>query len=150
MADSSIKHRSKKPKALLIGLGQHAHYFNGIAQALSECGVAVSTDFLQRQGPVCLSSEQATGIDVIVHRDCVKAHARKVTQAAQSENKPTVLLIDGVLEYANTFLNQGVENQFLRPAPADIVLASGEHDQRIFEALGNRASATGLVRRRFF
>ncbi|PCI11579.1 hypothetical protein COB72_00045 [bacterium] len=146
MADSPIKPGSKKPKALLIGLGQHAHYFDGVAQALSDCGVGVTTDFLQRQGPVFLSSEQAAGVDVIVHRDCVKAHARKVVEAAGSENKPTVLLMDGVLEYANTFLNQGVENQFLRPAPADVVLASGEHDRRIFEALGNRASATGLVR----
>ncbi len=99
-------------------------------------------------GPVPgrVTPEAAAPADVLVHADGVEAHSVGVVHAARRAGKPLALLMDGVLEYANTFLNSRAGNGFLRPAPGDVVLAAGVHDRAILQALGNRAVATGLPR----
>ena len=59
---------------------------------------------------------------------------------------PSLLLMDGIVEYRNTFVNPRVGEGFLRPAPAGAVACAGEGDRARLETFGNRAFATGLPR----
>lgn len=83
-------------------------------------------------------------VRVVVITDPDSALARRIV--AVFPRVPIVLLMDGLTEYRNTFVNPDVEPGFLRPAPCDVVACAGETDRRVLEALGNRAIATGLPR----
>ncbi len=72
-------------------------------------------------------------------------HAR-VIRLAQQLAAPSVLLVDGVVEWANVMMNPWLGFQHLRPAPEDVVLCSGPLHRDILGAMGNHALATGLPR----
>ena len=132
--------------ALLVAQRSGAHHFEGVVHALTDHGWSVKEETLQRYAPIYVPRQLAAQADVIIHADPIRANMKSVIDAARSESIPVVLQMDGVLEYANTFLNPRAGRGVFMPAPADVVLASGPHDRAILNALGNRALATGLPR----
>jgi len=136
----------RRPQALLIALSCGHHHFPGVAQALNARDWATTTDTAQHHPPLTLSKDQLDHADLILHPDGVNHNATNLLIQTREASKPLVLLMDGVLEYANTFLNPNAGPNFLRPAPGNLVLASGAHDTKVLQALGNHAIATGLPR----
>lgn len=68
------------------------------------------------------------------------------TKLARAMRIPTVLLVDGVVEYANTFRNPWLGPGHLQKTPHDVVLAMGPLAARILSGLGNNVATTGLPR----
>lgn len=134
------------PRALLVAHRGAAHHLTGVGSALRNAGWVVESETLQGDVPVLVSTRSIERCDIVVHVDSDPASTLGLRARAEARSVPTVMQIDGVLEFANTFLNPRFGNGLLQPAPADLVLASGAHDQVILEALGNRASANGLPR----
>ncbi len=132
--------------ALLLAPPSGAHHFHGLQKALAALGVRARLECLRPSAPLRVTARMAAECDVLVHADGVGARAAGIRAAADRAGKPVVLLMDGVLEFANTFLNPRGGDGFLRAAPADLVIAGGLHDRAILRALGNRAVAAGLPR----
>ncbi len=86
------------------------------------------------------------GTRVVVVTDLVSGRCREALRQAAGVGARTVLLMDGLTEWRNTFANPRVPDRFLRPAPVDLVLCAGLSDARVLRALGNRATPTGLPR----
>ena len=122
------------------------HHFLGLAACLREHGHIVSSETLQHTDQVRVLDRQLRQHDMLIHAESNAANVGDLVRRARTEGLVCALVMDGVAEYANTFLNPRVGADFLRPAPADIVFALGEHDRCILEALGNHAIATGLPR----
>lgn len=78
--------------------------------------------------------------------DTLARHTRHALRCAQQAGLPTILLMDGLCEWRNTFANPGVGPGFLRPAPVSVVACCGPRDRDLLAELGNRAVATGLPR----
>lgn len=100
----------------------------------------------QHQAPVRLDPDSAQWADVVFHADCVERYAGGIVSAARRAATPVALVMDGLLEFANTFLNHEGGTSFLRPPPADLVITAGLHDAAIFGALGVHAVPLGLPR----
>ncbi len=83
---------------------------------------------------------------VVAVSDVRSFEALNVLRQAQRAGACTVLLMDGITEYRNTFLNRRVGPDFLRPAPVDVIACAGRVDEAILAGLGNEAVATGLPR----
>lgn len=142
-----MAHRGHRPaRVVLAAPVGHSHHFAGLAAALESHGVDSSLECAQLGAPVRVPGWIARGTDVLVHAESVGARAAGIELAAERAGRPLVLIMDGVCEYGNTCLNPDAGARFLRPAPADVVLAAGAHDRGILRALGNRAVATGLPR----
>jgi len=134
------------PVVLLTSLIYGAHHFPGVVAELRALGYESIVNTSQRHSLLKVSPDQLEQASVILHPDSVSHSAINLLDDAQRTSKPILLIMDGLLEYANTFLNPRAGTNFLRPAPADIVLASGQHDASILQALGNHALPTGLPR----
>jgi glycosyltransferase involved in cell wall biosynthesis len=134
------------PRALLVAPAGRAHHFAGVPETLHAMGWGSTCEVLQPHAPVRVTSAMAQAARVIVHADGVNANAIGIWNAAERAGRPVALVMDGVVEFANTFLNTAAGREFLRPAPADVVLAAGLHDASILQALGNHTIATGLPR----
>mgnify|MGYP001791371300 CR=1 FL=1 len=65
---------------------------------------------------------------------------------ARERGIPTVLLVDGVVEHANTYSNPWLGPTHLQNTPHDLVLAMGRWQGELLERLGNRVIVTGLPR----
>lgn len=126
-------------------------HFAGLDRALAERWIGAERVFpdqpplaLAEGTPAVVLSDTLAGMNALAHRQARRVGAR------------VVLVMDGIVEYRNTFVNgraRGVfvagdeaRGGFLRPAPADVVACCGEIDRRVLEALGNRAEVTGLPR----
>jgi len=82
---------------------------------------------------------------VLVHNTECSLSRYAIRRAAQA-GASSILMMDGIVEWRNTFVNAAAGDRFLRPAHADVVLCAGPLDQRLLLALGNNAQATGLPR----
>ncbi len=122
------------------------HHFHGVHEKLASLGWGAALECFQPGFPIRVTPEMAALADVLVHADSVEANVTGIVRQARASNTPTVLLMDGVAEYANTFLNPRAGHRFLRPAPGDVVLTAGRHDRAILRAMGNRAVSAGLPR----
>jgi glycosyltransferase involved in cell wall biosynthesis len=131
---------------MLLAPDGYDHHFGALPEVLERQGDEVALETLQPHAPLRVSDAMGAACAAIVHVEGVVARATGVRRAAARTGTPLVLLMDGVLEYANTFLNTGAGPTFLRPCPADVVFCAGPHDRAILRALGNRAVATGLPR----
>ncbi len=131
---------------LIVAPGMRAYHFDGVAQALAESGLSACSETMQIGQTIHLTPMMLQQASVIVHADGVGINAVMVHGKPIEPSQPIVLQMDGVLEYANTFLNAHAGERFLQPSHANLVLASGQHDRDILRALGNRAVATGLPR----
>lgn len=138
--------RETRPSALLVAPAGRAHHFAGVPEALDAIGWRSTCEVLQPHAPVRVTRAMAQAAKVIVHADGVNANAIGIWNAAERGGRPVALVMDGVLEFANTFLNTAAGREFLRPAPAHVVLAAGAHDAAILHAMGNNAAPSGLPR----
>ncbi len=146
MAHQPHENEHDSPRALLVGPRTGAHHFASVGSTLRSAGWFVQSETFQRFAPVSVRPEMVRSASVILHADANPKNSVVLRNDAQRFAVPIALMMDGVLEYANTFLNASAGDRFLRAAPADMVLASGCHDRAILEALGNRSIATGLPR----
>ncbi len=130
---------SDAPMVILAGQLSSEHDFAGLAEALCARGLQ----------PLRMSEIDAAAADnvaAVVVRDLESPLCRYALRRAAAAGARTVLLMDGIVEWRNTFTNPRVGPDFLRPAPVELIACAGENDRRILESLGNRAIATGLPR----
>ncbi|QYK48620.1 MAG: glycosyltransferase [Phycisphaeraceae bacterium] len=116
-------------------------HFPGVADALRARGhvaaflTPANTELLRLHTP-----------SVVVVKETQSPLSRWALREAHLSGATSVLLMDGVLEYRNTFHNPFVESNFLHPALAQIVACSGPMDEALLKSWGNDAVATGLPR----
>lgn len=116
-------------------------HFAGLDAALAARGIW-SDRLVADQAPVRLGPKTK----VVIIKDQSSFVARYALEQGQRVGATIVLLMDGIVEYRNTFLNPAAGSNFLRPAPADVVACAGEMDRQTLSALGNHAVVTGLPR----
>lgn len=132
-----------KKNLQLVALYSHPggrDHYPGVADALQRRGIACEHRPLD---PTPIPFQKA---QVVVVPEIGSKRVLAVLRAARCAGATTVLLMDGLVEWRNTFVNPRVAPDFLRPAPADLIACAGHTDQRTLEALGNNARATGLPR----
>ncbi len=117
------------------------NHFAGVDEALRDRGAEAAWTILE-EAPGRLGDDTR----VVAVSDVRSFLALGVLRQAQRVDACTVLLMDGITEYRNTFLNPRVPEGFLRPAPVDVVACAGRADQLRLRGMGNDAVATGLPR----
>ena len=132
--------------ALFLSLKSTQHHFGDVPKILKQSGWDVRQETEQDRAPLVLTPTMLDGVHLVCHTDGTNTNSREIYQQCQRYAIPTALQMDGVVEYANTFLNPKSGHAFLRPAPAEFVCAASSHDQRILQSLGNQTIATGLPR----
>lgn len=116
-------------------------HFAGLEEGLVARGITV--DRLIPGQRLARLSDQTK---VILVPNTESGDCRYLIREAKRVRAMSVLLMDGIVEWRNTFINARSGTGFLRPAPVDLVLCAGSIDQRVLTAMGNRAIATGLPR----
>ncbi len=126
-------------------------HFAGVDRALAERGIASERVFPDQPPP-----EMGERTRAVVISDPFAGMNALASRQARRVGAAVVLVMDGIVEFRNTFVNPRVAgafahgdtspHRFLRPAPADFVACCGEIDRRVLAALGNKAVATGLPR----
>lgn len=139
-------HAHRTRRALLVAHRGASHHLVGVGTALRAASWEVLSETLQSDVPVRVCRRSIAQSDVVIYPDSDPQSTHELRRHAAELGVPTVLQMDGVLEYANTFLNPKFERRLLQPAPAGLVFASGTHDREILEALGNQAVPVGLPR----
>ncbi|MHC4217633.1 MAG: glycosyltransferase family 4 protein [Planctomycetota bacterium] len=117
------------------------NHFAGVDDALRDRGAEAAWTILE-EAPGRLGDDTR----VVAVSDVRSFLALGVLRRAQRVGACTVLLMDGITEYRNTFLNPRVPAGFLRPAPVDVVACAGRADALRLRGLGNDSVATGLPR----
>jgi glycosyltransferase involved in cell wall biosynthesis len=134
---------------LLYGSRRPLDQFAGVPERLREAGLEVWYERLwgdaMRQGTHALPwlIERA---GVVAFADLTHSMHTPATLAARRAGTPTVLLVDGVTEFANVLMNPWLGPTHLRPASQDAVLALGPLQAAILRALGNEPTVSGLPR----
>lgn len=118
-----------------------ADHFAGLESALLARGITVDRVFPGQCTPRLTSATR-----VVLVPNAESSVCRYLIREAKRVGAVSVLLMDGIVEWRNTFVNPRGGEAFLRPAPVDLVACAGEIDRRVLEALGNAAVATGLPR----
>jgi glycosyltransferase involved in cell wall biosynthesis len=126
---------------MLVQSGLEVDHYAGVDRALGVLGIA--NDRLFSGQPPRQLTEHTRAVVIC---DLASSLAALAAREARRVGARLVLVMDGLVEYRNTFLNPRNGAQFLRPAPADLVVCCGETDERVLTAMGNRAVATGLPR----
>lgn len=121
---------------VLVQNDSAADHFLGLDGALRERGLTPDRQIR--------AVTPATGLVVVA--DLATPVSLRCLRDAHELGIPSLLLMDGIVEYRNTFVNPRVDEAFLRPAPAGAVACAGEVDRARLESFGNRAFATGLPR----
>ncbi len=129
-------------RALLLQADTGADHFQGVGQRLRAAGLepvhAMDDDGAAPRLP--------EGVRVVAVADVLRLESIAAVRAARERGIPTLLLMDGIAEWRNTFDNPSVDERFLRPAPVDLVACAGWIDRAILRSLGNDARASGLPR----
>lgn len=126
---------AQSPSVLLVRYDQTDH-FVGLEAALGRRGLRAVRDGVM--------VDESTAVVVVM--DTTSTRARWALRQARKRGVPTILLMDGIVEYRNTFLNPALEPGFLESSPVDVIACAGENDRLRLKSLGNRAVATGLPR----
>ncbi|MBL0926691.1 MAG: glycosyltransferase [Phycisphaerales bacterium] len=116
-------------------------HFLGVGAALTALGVT--------WGDTCdirLTTWIEPQTSAVVVSNCECERSLRALRECQKLGVASLLVMDGITEWRNTFINPRVGAGFLKPAPADRVLCAGELDEAVLRALGNDAAATGLPR----
>lgn len=141
---SSIDPRSASappPVAALVQYAAETDHFAGVEAALAARSVrAVRVNEWE------IDDLAAIRPRVVAVKDTQSPLALAALRWARTHDVPTLLLMDGVVEYRNTFANADAGERFLRPAPVDVVACAGETDRGHLWTWGNFAVATGLPR----
>ena len=118
-----------------------ADQFIGVPEALARRGYEPVRSLTTDHRP-----DLPDGTAAVAVADCLSPVCRHALRLARERGLPTVLLMDGVCEWRNTYLNPRVGPAFLSPAPVHEIACGGELDRRLLTAMGNTARATGLPR----
>lgn len=141
--------RTREGHVVLFGSRRPLDAFAGVPELLHEHGVEVCYERLWdrelRFGHHALP-ELIRGARAIAFADLSYNGHLAPTRLAREMSVPTVLLVDGVVEHANTFGNPWLGPTHLQETPHDAVLAMGPLAGRILTDLGNRVTVTGLPR----
>lgn len=136
-------------RVVLFGSRRPLDQFAGVPEALQQLGAKVLYERLwdreMRFGHHAIP-EIINGAHALAFADLSYNAHLAPTRLARERGIPTVLLADGVVEYANTFLNPWLGPTHLQRTPHDLVLAMGPLHAKILEQLGNRVINTGLPR----
>lgn len=135
-----------EPRVMFMASERRSYHFADAPRMLESMGLGVAMETLQPHVPLTLTQSMATSADLIVHTESVSGCATGVRLAAARYGSSLALLMDGVVEYANTFINSNVGPAFLRPAPGATVFCAGRHDRLLLRTLGNEAVSCGLPR----
>jgi hypothetical protein len=134
---------------VLFGSRRPLDQFAGVPEILQSQGVEVLYERLwdreMRFGHHAIP-EVMRGARAIAFADLSYTAHLAPTRLARAMGIPTVLLVDGVVEYANTYRNPWLGSGHLQNTPHDIVLAMGPLPGRILADLGNTVAVTGLPR----
>ena len=84
--------------------------------------------------------------DLVAFADLSNNLHLRPTRIARNLGRPTALLVDGVVEFANVFMNPWMGPEHLRPAPQDVVMAMGALQGSLLRAMGHDPVVTGLPR----
>ncbi|MEM8835311.1 MAG: glycosyltransferase family 4 protein [Planctomycetota bacterium] len=133
-------------RVLISSTSERTHHFEGLGDALRSHGLDPLFEHAQWSAPARVPEWLAKNVAIVLHAESLASNAASVRLTARCVGIPCALLMDGVCDFANTFLKPIAGPPLLRPAPADIVLACGAHDRVILQALGNRTVVTGLPR----
>lgn len=141
--------RTREGHVVVFGSRRPLDAFAGVPEVLREQGIEVCYERLWdrelRFGHHALP-ELLEGARAIAFADLSHNCHLAPTRLARAMHIPTVLLVDGVVEYANTFANPWLGPTHLQDTPHDAVLAMGPLAGRILTDLGNRVTVTGLPR----
>ncbi len=132
------------PRDSPIALAQHfsaADQFPGVDEALRARGVEAILLPLEER-----AHRLGAGTRVVAVSDVRAFEALHILRQARRAGACSLLLMDGICEYRNTFLNPRVGADFLRPAPVDVIACAGRDDADRLRELGNDAVPTGLPR----
>ena len=141
--------RTREGHVVLFGSRRPLDAFTGVPELLHEHGVEVCYErlwdrelrFGHHAIPELLEDARAVAFADLSYNGHLAP-----TRLAREMHIPTVLLVDGVVEYANTFANPWLGPTHLQNTPHDAVLAMGPLAGRILTDLGNRVTVTGLPR----
>ncbi len=128
-------------RALLLQADSGADHFRGVDQRLAALGIE-PVRALQGDAPPRLPE----GVRAVALADTLRLESIAAIRAARAQGVPTLLVMDGIVEWRNTHQNPCVDERFLLPAPVDIVACAGWIDRAILRSMGNDARATGLPR----
>ncbi len=132
----------KGPTVLLYGSRRPLDQFAGVPERLADRGAEVLYERLWDHGMrtgLHAQPELIRRAGVIGFADLSYNMHLRATRIARRHRVPTVLVVDGVTEFATTYLNPWMGLRHLRPAPADLVLALGPLQAKILTAMGNAA-----------
>ena len=137
---------SPPPVVALVQYAGQTDHFAGVDAALAAMSVRPI-----RVTEWELDELSAGGVGLVAVKDCESPLALAALRwarrgGAREPGVPTLLLMDGVVEHRNTFRNPDAPENFLRPAPVDVVVCAGEADRANLWSWGNHAVATGLPR----
>ena len=141
---SKAEPRTSSAAPPIVALVQYAgqtDHFAGVDAAASARSVRVV-----RINEWELADLDRLGATLVAVKDCESPLAAAALRWARRRGVATLLLMDGVVEYRNTFVNPDVPERYLRPAPVDAVACAGEIDRARLWSWGNVAVATGLPR----
>lgn len=126
---------------LVVQSDGRVDHLAGVEEHLRARGLSVRS---QSEPYLCPRVHEDTRVVVVT--DTIGPRCIRALRMARRIGARTMLMMDGLAEYRNTFQNPRVGDDFLRPAPVDLVCCSGLVDANTLRALGNHAAATGLPR----
>ena len=129
------------PDVLFVQPSGVVDHLPGVADELRARGLRVERQDEQHRPPRVRMDTRVVVVTDVLDPRCVRA-----LRLARKVDARTVLLMDGLVEWRNTYTNPRVGDDFLRPAPVDVVCCSGLIDARTLTTLGNTARPTGLPR----
>lgn len=139
--DSDDEETMTYPRIVIVQDPTTPDHFPGVAEALELRGypsaflTPASTELINLHTP-----------DVVAVKETQSPLSMWALRRAHDLGARSVLLMDGVLEYRNTFLNPFVGKGFLHPALTHTVACAGPMDEALLRSWGNDAVATGLPR----
>lgn len=131
----------RSPRVMIVESGTDTRHFAGVAAELQQRGVEVAIDTQHAVYPV-----PDDDTDLVCIADVLAPRNIAVARTARAKGIRTLLMMDGVVEWRNTFINPLAGPNFLRPAPVDYICCATNHDEHRLREFGNNAVATGLPR----
>ena len=129
------------PDVLFVQPHGVVDHLPGVAAELAARGLTAERQDEQHRPP-----RVRMGTRVVVVTDVLDPRCVRALRMARKVDARTVLLMDGLVEWRNTYANPRVGDGFLRPAPVDVVCCSGLVDARTLTTFGNTCRPTGLPR----
>lgn len=133
--------KSPAPDVHIVQVSSEVDHLHGVELELSARGLSVS-----RQDETYRPPRVRKGTRVVVVTDLFDPRCVRALRMARRVGAKSVLMMDGLTDWRNTFTNPRAGDGFLRPAPVDLVCCSGMIDCHVLRSFGNNAVATGLPR----